>query len=233
MKMQRKIIDGNDKTAGTLSVSIENHTDIGSPVIFILLGEQDEQEEILNHLSEYKAQAVFVFISGFDWNRDLSPWSAPAAWKDTPDFSGGADAFLEELTGRVLLEVRERMGYEPLWHGIAGYSLAGLFAVYSLYRTDVFRRAASVSGSMWFDGFREYAVSHSFAGTPDMVYFSLGAKESHTRNRRVAAVEEDTRMICGYYQDRGMEAVFEMNPGNHFQNPQERLAKGISRILRH
>ena len=168
---------------GALNISIENHASDISPAIFILLGGHDERERILDHLGEHKAQAAFVFISGFDWNQNLSPWPAPAAWKGTPDFSGGANAFLDELTGEVLPEVRVELGYDPAWYGIAGYSLAGLFAVYSLYRTDVFRRAASASGSMWFDDFREYAVSHPFAG-------------------------------------------------NHFQNPQERLAKGISWILR-
>ena len=217
---------------GAMRISIENHSADGSPVIFILPGGHDEQEKILDYLGEHKAQAAFVFISGFDWNQDLSPWPAPAAWKGTPDFSGGANAFLDELTGDVLPEVRVELGYDPAWYVIAGYSLAGLFAVYSLYRTDVFRRAASASGSMWFDGFREYAVSHPFAGNPDRVYFSLGKKESRTRNRRVAAVEEDTRVICEHYQEQGVETVFEINPGNHFQNPQERLAKGISWILR-
>ena len=62
----------------------------------------------------------------------------------------------------------------PRWRGIAGYSLAGLFAVYALYRTDVFARAASVSGSLWFPGFREYVFSHTPLCRPDCVYFSLG-----------------------------------------------------------
>ena len=217
---------------GAMRISIENHSAAGSPVIFILLGGHDEREKILDHLGEHKTYAAFAFITGFDWNKDLSPWPAPAAWKDTPDFSGGAEAFLDELTAKALPEVREQLAYDPAWYGIAGYSLAGLFAVYSLYRTAVFRRAASVSGSMWFDGFREYTAGHSFAGVLDRIYFSLGKKESRTRNRRVAAVEEDTRMICEHYRELGVETVFEINPGNHFQDSQERLAKGISWILR-
>ena len=33
--------------------------------------------------------------------------------------------------------------------------------------------------------------------------------------------------IYDYYKSLGVETVFEMNPGNHFQDAAQRIAKGI------
>ena len=34
-----------------------------------------------------------------------------------------------------------------------------------------------------------------------------------------------------YYQQIGIDCTYELNPGNHFQDPEKRLAKGIAWIL--
>ena len=50
------------------------------------------------------------------------------------------------LIDEILPKAKELMEGEPKFTGIAGYSLAGLFAVYAMYKTDVFDRVASMSG---------------------------------------------------------------------------------------
>lgn len=50
------------------------------------------------------------------------------------------------------LGLRKEFTERRVFIGIAGYSLAGLFALYALYKTDVFTRVASMSGSLWFPG---------------------------------------------------------------------------------
>ena len=96
----------------------------------------------------------------------------------------------------------------------------------------MFSRAASVSGSMWFPGFSEYAEKNGLCRKPDKVYFSLGDKEAHTRNSLLSTVEDKTREIYGYYKNKGIDTVFEMNPGNHFKDADMRLAKGIAWIIK-
>ena len=59
----------------------------------------------------------------------------------------------------------------PAWRGLAGYSLAGLFALYALYQTDVFARAASMSGSFWFEGIMEYVCSHEMSANLTVCIF--------------------------------------------------------------
>lgn len=66
----------------------------------------------------------------------------------------------------------------PEWRGIAGYSLAGLFALYAIYQTDVFTRVGCISGSLWFPGFLEYVFTHESKRRPGCLYFSLGDKEA-------------------------------------------------------
>ena len=120
----------------------------------------------------------------------------------------------------------------PVWRGIAGYSLAGLFALYAIYRTDVFSRVGCMSGSLWFPGFKEYIFSHEPKRRPDCIYFSLGDKEAKTRNSVLKTVQENTEEIQAFYQSKGIDTVFQLNPGNHFVQGIERTIAGIQWLLR-
>ncbi len=65
---------------------------------------------------------------------------------------------MDTLTQRIVPLTENHLGYAPEFRGIAGYSLAGLFALWAVYQTGLFDRAASVSGSLWFDGFLTFCV---------------------------------------------------------------------------
>lgn len=119
----------------------------------------------------------------------------------------------------------------PSHISIAGYSLAGLFALCALYHTDVFERAASMSGSLWFPDFKEYVFSHEMKRKPDKLYFSLGDKEAKTRNRYLKELKDNTESIAAYFRESGINVTFEMNPGNHFKDAALRSAKGVLAII--
>lgn len=172
-----------------------------------------------------------LVVSDMDWNRDLSPWDAPAVFRNEAPFGGKADGFLEELVGRAIPDAVAELGEKPEYMAIAGYSLAGLFALYSLYRTDVFSRAASASGSFWFPGFLEFASSHEFRKKPERLYLSLGDREAKTRNPVMSTVQDNAEKLAAMFRGRGINTVFELNPGNHFKDPAVRMAKGIRSIL--
>lgn len=166
-----------------------------------------------------------------NWNDDLSPWPAPTVFKGKADFAGHADAYLKELTECIIPEITDMPAAKPSYHAIAGYSLAGLFAVYALYRTHLFARAACASGSFWFPGFLEFAASHDTLRKPDAVYLSLGDRECRTRNPVMAAVQERTQALHDLFAAQQIRTTFELNPGNHFQDPALRMAKGIRWML--
>lgn len=90
----------------------------------------------------------------------------------------------------------------PLWRGIIGYSLAGLFALYAIYQTDTFSRVGSMFGSLWFPGMKEYILIHEPKCWPDCMYFSLGDKERKT-HKPVLKVSGRTQKGFGLSKSRG------------------------------
>ena len=138
---------------------------------------------------------------------------------------------LELLLNEIIQEAREHIKEEPAYLGIAGYSLAGLFAVYAMYRTDVFDRIASMSGSLWFPDFKEYCMAHEIKRKPDKLYISLGDKECKTKQPLLKTVQENTEALVAYYKELDMDVTWELNPGNHFKDAALRSAKGIMAII--
>ena len=130
---------------------------------------------------------------------------------------------------QIIPLIESHLGYAPEFRGIAGYSLAGLFALWAVYQTDLFDRAASISGSLWFDGFLEF-MKHK---TPKakFVYLSLGDKEKLAKNPRLAAVEDCTSQAAELLGTHNIPVVFEMNCGGHFQDIPTRIARGISSLM--
>ena len=133
--------------------------------------------------------------------------------------------------GRGLAAGRATARRAPAWRCLAGYSLAGLFAVWTAFQTDLFTRILSASGSMWYPGWLEYAQQHETAVPLQGVYLSVGDKESTSRNAVLQTVDERTRQIADLMASRGITATFELNPGNHFNNPPLRVVKGIKWLL--
>lgn len=191
-----------------------------------------EGEAVFRQISAFgDLDFTLVAISGLNWEHDMVPWDIPSiSSKDTP-CTGGADAYLGLLLNEILPQAEKTVLGTPLWRGIAGYSLAGLFALYSIYRTDVFSRAASVSGSLWFPDFPAFVCSHTPKNSPDCIYFSLGDKEHKTRNPFLQTVRQNTEEMEDFYKQQGIATTFQLNPGNHFQDAALRTAAGIRWIL--
>ena len=183
------------------------------------------------------AQAVgclpftLAVIGNLDWNRDMVPWDSPAAFKGGEPFTAGADDYLRLLLGDILSRTEKDLMGAPAWRGIVGYSLAGLFAVYAICQTEIFSRVGSISGSLWFPRLKQYIFTHKPKRPPDRIYFSLGEKESKTRNPILRSVQQDTEEIYDFYRSMGVDAVFQLNPGNHYNRAVERTAAGITWLL--
>ena len=212
---------------------------VSDKMVDIFACEQDDCPVVYLNTFQEEGETVFralqvaccpplslVAISGLDWSRDMTPWEIPPIFKGDTPCSGGADDYLKILTEQIVPFAEQEIG-SVSWRGIAGYSLAGLFALYSLYRTDIFARAASVSGSLWYPGITEYISSHTMKRTPDYLYFSLGSKEARTRSPYMKTVQENTEKIEKYYREKGISTVFQLNPGNHYKDAEKRTAAGI------
>ena len=174
-----------------------------------------------------------VTISGLHWNQELSPWPVETVVSKDDRFTGGAPQLLPLLVGDIVPQVEQLLGAEPQWRCLAGYSLAGLFAMWTAFHSDRFSRILSASGSMWYPGWLEYAREHELAAPLRGVYLSVGEQESTSRNAVLQTVGERTRQMAALLAERGVNTTFELNPGNHFKNPPLRVVKGINWLLEH
>ena len=208
------------------------HTE-GAPVIYlpVVMGDGSDVYDRCRELD--CPPFTLVAIGGLDWNRELSPWACDGTVRDAETFGGQASEFLDELLNRIIPKVESSLPQPPAWRGVAGYSLAGLFSLWALWQTDVFGRAASASGSLWFPGFIDYVHEHTMPHTPNAVYLSLGKKETKTPNRMMRHVLEDTLAMEELLIERGIPTTMELNPGNHFAQTDLRMARGIHWILTH
>ena len=159
-----------------------------------------------------------------EWNRDLSPWEAPPVF-GKEGFGGKAEKTLQDLKESVL----SRYGQADRKF-IGGYSLAGLFALWAAYREDSFEGVAAASPSVWFPGFLSMAEKETLKAK--RVYLSLGDKEEKTKNPVMATVGDSIRRLHQIYEDAdGVNSVLEWNEGNHFREPELRMAKGYAWVI--
>ena len=199
----------------------------GDPEAEILLlqpiGEQDlagtEREiALLSELSEQKFRWLGFRVN--NWNKDLSPWEAPAVFGKEAFGSGARE---------TLTEILNDCGDKNKSYYLGGYSLAGLFSLWAAYQTDCFRGIAAVSPSVWFPGYDEYTAGNE--RKTGSIYLSLGDREENTRNPVMRTVGDKIRTLYAELKAQNADCVLEWNPGNHFQEPERRMALGFAWLL--
>lgn len=182
----------------------------------------DQEIEAIKKLSDKPFSLVAFMIK--DWNQELTPWAAPAVFGKVP-FGNGVEKTLEFITSRLLPEVQENIPHLIL----GGYSLAGLFALWSGYQTDKFDGIVAASPSVWFPKWIEYATDNK--PLAKSIYLSLGDKEEKAKNPVMAqvgnAIRRQNELLTGQMDN----TILEWNPGNHFVDSEKRTAKGFAWVM--
>ena len=200
--------------------------------LIVLNNYSGDGESVVRAMREINTPDCNLLVVGdLNWDHDMTPWYCPPLFKNDTPCTGGADAYLELLLTEILPKAEELISGTPSFIGIAGYSLAGLFALYASYQCDAFDRVASMSGSLWFPDFKEYALTHEMRKRPAKLYLSLGDREARTRNSVLMTVQRNTEELAEHYRSLGLDVTWELNPGNHFKDAALRSAKGIKAIL--
>ena len=199
--------------------------DPDAPTVLIQMVDDHDLEGMESEVAEIRKLTAEKFyliaVKVRNWNTDLSPWKAPAVFSKEEFGAGAADTLDEVLK---LCTDRDKR------HIIGGYSLAGLFALWTAYQTDVFAAVAAASPSVWFPGFAGYMKERR--PQTGSVYLSLGDKEEKTRNPMMAAVGVRIREAHELLKGQGIKTVLEWNPGNHFRDADIRTAKAFAWAMR-
>ena len=213
-----------------------NNSNLNELPVVILNNYSNNGEEIYNKCNEINcSEFILVSISNLDWNSDMSPWNCEGINKHDLNFFGNADEYAYLLVNDIINNVKhfimDKLRKSIKYYIIAGYSLAGLFSIYIAYKTDIFKRIVSASGSFWFPNFLDFAKKNNINSNVEKIYFSVGNKESKVKNKILAEVENNTKKLEKLYKERGIDTIYFENNGNHFQEVSLRIARGIKWIL--
>jgi predicted alpha/beta superfamily hydrolase len=171
-----------------------------------------------------------VLISDINWFYDLTPWFAPTVYESGPDFGGHASEHLSFIENTVIPQVEKLVGI-PEHRGILGYSLGGLFAVYSFYQSDRFDLSGCFSGSMWYDNFYEWMAERKPKATTGSIYFSIGKEEEITEYVRMRTTSIMMRKAVALLNDQEYDAFFEYMHGDHFENIPDKVERGLRWLM--
>lgn len=202
----------------------------GGPVVYLHVFEGGGQREWQECLGLGCDNFTLAAIGNLNWDDDMTPWDCPPLFEGDSPCGGKAQDQLARLTGSIMPQVEQLAG-SPCYSAIAGYSLGGLFAAWSVLQTDAFAAMASVSGSMWFPRFVDYVAGRNAPPQLERAYFSLGDRESHTPNAVLRTVGDCTNRVVSCFREKNVQTVFEWNRGNHFKQEALRTAKGIRWLL--
>lgn len=171
-----------------------------------------------------------ISVSHLDWDVDLSPWPAPSVISRDDHFDGKADEYCDFLTGQVAAFAEQELG-KSAGNVLAGYSMAGLFALYAPYRTEMFDKLVCGSGSVWYPNFVEYVKQHPYPRNPSCIYLSLGDRETHTKNPYLQTTHTCMTELEARFLGLGIKTTFVTNQGGHHDHAVRREAEGITWVL--
>ena len=173
-----------------------------------------------------KNRFAYVALIVEDWNKELAPWTAAPVYGKVP-FGNGAQYTLEIIEDGVIPEMISRFsslkGADVI---IGGYSLAGLFALWCCYESDLFSAVAAASPSVWYPEWMKFIGSHN--PNAKRIYLSLGDAEAKTKQPVMATVADNITALYDMlkkYSD--VRSFLEWNVGGHFREPALRTAKAF------
>ena len=199
---------------------------------YLLIQPVDEHDievldnEVAEILKNTDKQFSLIAFKIEDWNSELSPWEAPPAF-GKKSFGSGATDTLEFIESRLIPTVKEKYNLDnDIKFILGGYSLAGLFSLWSAYKSDTFSGIAAASPSVWFNGWEEFMNNN----TPliNIIYLSLGDTEEKTKNKVMSAVGDNIRKQEELLKKDNINTILEWNKGGHFSNSDLRVAKAFA-----
>ena len=206
-----------------------------TPEIILIQPVDDHDASMLESEAAYisgRSERKFLLcgVRVSNWFNDLSPWEADAVFGENA-FGSGAGETLAYIESVLLPALEDAYGVpKSAERVIGGYSLAGLFALWSGYQTSVFGAVAAASPSVWFPGWIDHARKHKMFAKA--VSLSLGDREEKTKNPVMASVGVCIREQYEILKNDGtVKVTLKMNNGNHFKEPDVRTSKAFLEVM--
>ena len=160
-----------------------------------------------------------------DWNNELPPWEAPPAFGNKT-FGSGAKDTLEFIESKLIPTVKEKYNLgDEIKFILGGYSLAGLFSLWSAYKSNIFPGIAAASPSIWFNGCEEFMDNNM--PLSNTIYLSLGDTEEKTKNKVMSKVGDNIRKQEEVLKNNNINTILEWTKGGHFSDSDIRVAKAF------
>ena len=235
-----------------LSVHTQMSSVAGAPIVYLL-------GDVADNSPVQVPEGVSLVCIGVDlWEENFSPWCAPRVFAKGPNFGDGAQKTLDTLINQVIPWAESELTESPAYRVLVGYSLAGLFSLWTGVSQQVargcqpddapsqpgaphvdapvatFQRIGAVSGSFWFPGLLDYVDQQLGGGAVGLThaYLSLGDREARTPNPQIMHVRENAELLASKLESAGITSTFELNRGNHFQNVEGRMQKALDWLVK-
>ena len=225
------LLDGNAWVAGAAeALRLQSRFALQSeiePMLIVAVGYPGEEpfdlgRRAYDYLPEHTSGKLSErFMQG-------APWHQP----------GGADAFLDFLTGPLREDIAARYPVDGRRHILCGHSFGGFFTLYALlHRPGAFRRYAALSPSLWWDDAQLLkAADAAIAALPrDLmadVLIAVGERETHERPKISARMLDDSSAFVDRLEREGLAGVsvdYRVLAG---ENHQSLLITAFSAVLR-
>ena len=162
-----------------------------------------------------------------DWNSELTPWEMPLL-RGKGNFGNEAGKTLEFIKDKLIPSLAEFMNIQDknVKYILGGYSLAGLFSLWSGYETNTFYGVAGISPSVWYEGWIDFVRNAELKA--NNVYLSLGKLEETSKHKILSKIGDNIREYFEILKNSGIKkSILEWNEGNHFRDSDIRMGKGF------
>lgn len=176
----------------------------------------------------HKINIAMVYVPAPDWNNVLTPWKEPPEAKGFDPFNGKGPEFLDLLQKEIIPVVESKVKIKS--RDLIGVSLSGLFTLWQWMICDTFRNIASLSGSFWYPGFKEWFDALVIPHKSGKAYFLLGEEEPKATIKAYQSVGTNTMDVVEKLKSAGVNVTFDWVPGNHFSHPLKRAEKALDNL---
>ena len=172
---------------------------------------------------------MLVFLYSEDRLGEYTPWPSAALNRRFPDFSGRGEAYLDELKENCVPWLVREWGADADELSLMGYSLGGLISIYALTRQTCWKRAVSLCGSFWYEGWLNYLGNHHPLTNAEIL-LHYGKREGFGKQSRMESATLCARSTAQLLTE-ACQVTLTYDNGGHHDYIRQRYEAGLMWLL--